>query len=146
VCDLPLRWCWQFFIILGQIFLFGMLSCEKKKKQFSFFLKIKLGKTNFCPKIVKNGQHQHKDRPHIRKISERCNFCGGCNYNIKILNLCGVHCRMRHLMIKAGGAVYVMRCTPVGAQGRSLSCTKEHRCLWAPLHCLKIAWSYSVLS
>jgi hypothetical protein len=61
---------------LDKYFLFGKLSCEKKKKEMLgmmasvFFLARKLAPNFFCPRMMKNGQHQHKDRPHKKKKSQ----------------------------------------------------------------------------
>jgi hypothetical protein len=62
-----------------------LFSCKKARQTKSF-----------CPSVVKNGQHQHKDRPHTQ---EKCKGAATSVEDAIIilrgLNLCGVHCTVR---------------------------------------------------
>jgi hypothetical protein len=59
-----------------------------------FFSRKKACQTeSFYPRIVKNGQHLHKDRPHIQEKSQgAATSVEDAVIILRCLNLCGVHC------------------------------------------------------
>jgi hypothetical protein len=69
--------------------LFSKLLAKKRKTLGTvasvFFSRKKACQTKeFCPRIMKKMvSTSTKQAKHTGKISGRCNFCGGCDYNIK---------------------------------------------------------------
>jgi hypothetical protein len=68
----------------------------KKKRwlQVSFFRSKKAHQTKgFCPRMVKNCQHQHKGRQHTQKESQgAATSVGDAIIILRGLNFCGAYC------------------------------------------------------
>jgi hypothetical protein len=86
-------------------FLFGKLSCKKKEKNACydgkrlFFSQESSPPIFFCPRMMKNGQHQHKDRPHMQKKSQgSVTSAEDAIIILRGLDLYGAHCRLVDLL------------------------------------------------